>query len=199
MSQSPSAPTYAIPSVSTFGVSVKVPSTDRTKPSSSSVRSSRRAVGRARPTAVATSDNVIEGCSASKQASTSSPRAKDSTKSGPEPRPAISLSSDSSGPVRLSEDRPARAVGSFGLVLGVLVRVVQHLVVGGQVGVHPVVPLLLAEVVLQVLDGCLERTAHRRQVDADQLVLMLDHSAIHDHRVDVTSLRLEGHVTVGVQ
>src|SRR3954453_5795575 len=114
MSHSPSAPTYALPSVSTFGVSVKLPSSDRTKPSSSSVRSSRRGggpgqpaaaggPGRAgapgpRPPAAATSDRVIEGRSASKQPSTSSPRAKDSTKSGPEPLPAIWHSSDSFGP-----------------------------------------------------------------------------------------------------
>src|SRR3954447_15291373 len=199
MSQSPSAPTYAMPSVSTLGVSVKLPSTDRTKPSSSSVRSSRRAVGRARPTAVATSDRVIEGRSASKQPSTSSPRAKDSTKSGPEPLPAIWHSSDSFGPARLSEEASARAVGALGLVLGVLVRVVQHLVLGGQVGVHPVVPLLLAEVVLQVLHSCLELAAYGGEVDADQLVLVLDHPAVDDHGVHVTPLSLEGDVPVGVQ
>jgi hypothetical protein len=61
----------------------------RTNPSSSSVSSSRRAVGRARPAAVATSDKDMVRWSASKPASTSSPRASDSTKSGPAPRPAI--------------------------------------------------------------------------------------------------------------
>jgi hypothetical protein len=38
-------------------ISWKEPSVDRTKPSSSRVSSSRRAVGRASPAAVATSDN----------------------------------------------------------------------------------------------------------------------------------------------
>jgi len=55
MSHSPSEPTYAIPRVRTFGVSWKAPSLVRTKPSSSRVSRRRRAVGRARPAAVATS------------------------------------------------------------------------------------------------------------------------------------------------
>jgi hypothetical protein len=88
MSHSPREPTYAMPSVSTWGVSSNVAPVERTKPSSSSVSSSRRAVGRASPAAVATSVSVIVRWSASKHASTSSPRARDSTNSGPAPLPA---------------------------------------------------------------------------------------------------------------
>src|SRR3954464_3965460 len=192
MSHRPSAPTYAMPSVNTLGVSWNAPAELRTKPSSSSVSSSRRAVGRARPAAAATSDRVIAGRWASKQASTSSPRASASTKSGPAPRPAI----DRRPPrPRLTAEHALLATGALRLVLevGVLVRIVQDGRLGGRhLGEHPGLPDLLAALLLQVVDGVLDLGAHRREVDADQFPFELHHPAVDDDGVHVTALRLEG-------
>src|SRR5919107_4990263 len=169
-----------MPRVSTFGVSWNSPPELRTNPSSSRVSSSRRAVGRASPAAVATSLSDIAGRSASKQATTSRPRASASTKSGPAPRPAMVSSRPSS-----AED-PVLAAGvrALGLVVGVLVRIVQDLG-GRQVGVHALLPCLLAQLAAQVLDGVLDLAAHRSQVDADQLPVGLHHPAVHDDGVHV--------------
>src|SRR5215470_5716809 len=159
-----------MPRFSTFGVSSKVPSRDRTKPSSVRVSSRRRAVGRARPAASATSVSDMLRCSAPNAARMSSPRASASTKSGPWPRPAMPGSA-------LAEDAAARAVRRLGLELGVLVRVVQYLG-GGQVGVHPGGPGLVAELGAQVVHGGLGGAPHRAEVGADQPVLVLDHPPV---------------------
>src|ERR1700730_15240834 len=137
ISHKPSPLTYAIPRFITFGVSSKVPPEDRTKPSSSRVSSRRRAVGRYRPDAAATSLSDMLRWSAPNEARMSSPRASASTKSGPLPRPAMPG-------LTLAEHAAARAVRRGGLVLGVLVRVVQDLG-SGQVRVHPGRPDLLPE------------------------------------------------------
>src|SRR4051812_4421750 len=140
-----------MPSVSTFGVSENAPPQDRTKPSSSRVSRSRRAVGRASPAAPATSDSDISRCPASKQARTSRPRASASTKSGPLPRPAMC----SSCSFPLAAEHPLLAAGPLRLVhvVGVLVRVVED---GGlglrHLGEHALLPGLLAAHALQVLD-----------------------------------------------
>ena len=42
-------------------------------------------------------------------------------------------------------------------------------------------------------------TAHRRQVDADQLPVVLHHPAVDQHGVHVSALGLEGDVAVGVE
>src|SRR5215218_3251830 len=157
-----------MPSVSTFGVSSNPAPVARTKPSSSRVSSSRRAVGRASPAAVATSDSDIVRWSTSKQARTSRPRASASTKSGPAPRPAIDgvLSprrerrSRALSPPKACEtadpagqsggsaaDYPLLTAGALGLVLvlAVPVRVVQDLRLGARhVGEHALLPGLLA-------------------------------------------------------
>src|SRR5215218_3932630 len=145
-----------MPRLSTRGVSWNAPPELRTKPSSSRVSSSRRAVGRASPAAPATSDRVIAGRSAPKQASTSRPRASASTKSGPAPRPAISC--PPRGPPSAAEDA-LLAAGPLRLVLevGVLVRVVQHRSLGGRhLGEHPGLPDLVAALLLQVVDRVLD-------------------------------------------
>src|SRR5215470_480954 len=159
-----------MPRFSTFGVSSKVPSRDRTKPSSVRVSSRRRAVGRARPAASATSVSDMLRCSAPNAARMSSPRASASTKSGPWPRPAMAW-------LFLAEQAAARAVRGLGLVLGVLVRVVEHLG-GRQVRVHAGRPGLLAEFGAQVADGVLDGAADRGQVGPDQPVLVLDDAPV---------------------
>ncbi len=78
-----------MPRLITFGVSSKTPSPDLTKPSSSRVSSSRRAVGLASPAALATSVSDIARRPEPNAARISSPRASASTNSGPLPRPAI--------------------------------------------------------------------------------------------------------------
>src|SRR5918998_5298915 len=167
MSHSPSDDTYAIPRPSTFGVSVKVLSLTRTYPSSASVSSRRRAVGRARPAATATSLRVIVGRSAPKQDSTSSPRARASTKSGPVPRPAIS------GRRRFSEDRLPLLPGRRRAELGVGVRVVEHLVIGRQLRVHPSLPDVLVHVGAQVVHRRGHSATGLLQIHPDQPVLVL--------------------------
>src|SRR3954469_16973092 len=216
MSHNPSAPTEAMPSVSTVGGSPKPAPVARTKPSSSRVSSSRRAVGRASPAAVATSDSDIVRWPASKQVRTSRPRASASTKSGPAPRPAIG---DLSGRPRPGS-RPESAKGGEGGVLSsaaedalfaagplrlvdevaVLVRVVEDRRLGGRhLGEHPGLPDLVAALLLQVVDRVLDLRAHRREVDADELPVVLHDPAVHDDGVHVAALRLERHVPVGVE
>src|SRR3712207_534851 len=159
-----------MPRVSTLGVSWNAPPEDRTNPSSSRVSSSRRAVGRASPAAVATSVSDMARWSASKQVRTSSPRARASTKSGPAPRPAISEPSWSaplqgpaaslravggSGVLLLPPEHALHAARALGLVLvvGVLVRVVQDLRLGLRpLREHALLPGLLADLGPQVLD-----------------------------------------------
>src|SRR6266508_6634586 len=178
ISHRPSELTYAIPRFITFGVSSKVPPENRTKPSSSRVSSRRRAVGRVSPAAAATSLSDMPRWSTPNAARMSSPRASASTKSGPLPRPAIrSLAV-------LAEHPAPRAVRRLGLELGVLVRVVQHLG-ARQVRVHPGRPGLIPELRSQVADGGLDGAPHRGQVGPDQPVLVLDHPAVHQHRVHV--------------
>src|SRR5690349_12325517 len=177
ISHRPSELTYAMPRLITFGVSPKVPPEDRTKPSSSRVSSRRRAVGRASPAAAATSLSDMPRWSAPNAARMSSPRASASTKSGPWPRPAMP-------PLFLAEQAAARAVRGLRLVLGVLVRVVEHLG-RRQVWVHAGRPGLLAELGPQVADGGLDRAADRAEVGPDQPVLVLDHAPVHQHGVHV--------------
>src|SRR5208283_1784754 len=128
--------------------------------------------------------------SAPNEARMSSPRASASTKSGPRPRPAMPG-------LTLAEHAAARAVGGIGLELGVLVRVVQYLA-GGQVRVHPGRPGLLPERGPQIVDGGLGGPPHRAEVGPDQPVLVLDDLAVHQDRMHVTALRLEGDVAVRV-
>src|SRR5918993_5449643 len=190
-----------MPRSSTFGVRVKAPPADRTYPSSSSVSSSRRAVGRARPAAAATSVSDMAGWSASKQVRTSSPRARASTKSGPVPRPAMPTSVRPPGPPSAAEDA-LLAAGALGLVLvvGVLVRVLQDGRLGlGPFREHALLPDVVAAGALEVLDGRLDLAAHRRQVDADQLPVVLHHPAVDQHRVDVAALGLERDVPERVE
>ena len=80
-SHMPCASIYDMPSSRIFGVSVYSPSFERTYPIDSSVSSSRRAVGRARPVTAATSLTVSDRCEVEKARMTSSPRASASTKS----------------------------------------------------------------------------------------------------------------------
>src|SRR3954470_23918784 len=184
-----------MPSVSTLGVSTNTPADERTKPSSSSVSSSRRAVGRASPAAVATSVSDLLRWSASKHVRTSSPRASASTKSGPDPRPAMRL------PPSAAEDA-LFAAGALPLVhvVAVLVRVVEDRSLGlGHLREHALLPGLLAARAPQVLDGRLDLPAHGGEVDADELAASLHHPAVHDDGVHVTPLSLEGHVPERVQ
>src|SRR3954452_4506658 len=183
-----------MPSESTFGVSTKPAPVARTKPSSSRVSSSRRAVGRASPAAVATSDSDMVRWPASKQARTSRPRASASTKSGPAPRPAIDV--PLSG-LRSAAEDALFAAGPLRLVLeiAVLVRVVQDRGLGGgHLGEHPGLPDLLAARAAQVVDRVLDLRAHRREVDADQLPVGLHDLPVHDDGVHVGAARLEGDV-----
>src|SRR6201987_2269486 len=168
ISHRPSELTYAIPRFITFGVSSKVPPENRTKPSSSRVSSRRGAGGRVSRAAAATSLSDMPRCAAPNAARMSSPRASASTKSGPLPRPAIASLAV------LAEHAAARAVRGLGLVLGVLVRVVQHLG-GRQVRVHAGGPGLLTELGPQVANGGLDGAPHRGEVGPDQPVLVLDH------------------------
>src|SRR3954463_12682059 len=187
-----------MPRVSTFGVSWNAPPEDRTKPSSSRVRSNRRAVGRASPAAVATSVRDMLRLSASKQARTSSPRASASTKSGPVPRPAM-LSSR--GLLSAAED-PLLATGALRLVLvlGVLVRVLQDLGLGVRpLGEHALLPGLLTELGSQVLDRRVDLPAYGSQVDADQLAVVLHHPSVDHDGVHVATLGLERDVPVRVE
>src|SRR4051812_18344218 len=170
-----------MPRVSTFGVSSNPAPVARTKPSSSRVSSSRRAVGRASPAAVATSESDMFRWPASKQARTSRPRASASTKSGPAPRPAIGDLSDRPRPG--SRPEPAKggedgvlssaaedaffAAGPLRLVLevAVLIGVVEDRGLGGgHLGEHPGLPHLFAALLLQVVDRVLDLRAHRREV-----------------------------------
>src|SRR3982751_14072 len=64
-----------------------MPPDERTKPSSSSVSSSRRAVGRASPAAVATSVSDLLRWAASKHVRTSPPRARAAAEAGPDAPP----------------------------------------------------------------------------------------------------------------
>src|SRR3954452_14832446 len=161
-----------IPSVSTFGVRSYPAPVARTKPSSSSVSSSRRAVGRARPAAVATSVSDIVRWPASKQARTSRPRASASTKSGPAPRPAMGTSLVGPVPVppracagwggrgpRSAAEDAVLAARALRLVLevAVLVGVVEDRGLGlGHLGEHPGLPRLLADLGAQVVQGVLQ-------------------------------------------
>src|SRR3712207_2906619 len=217
-----------MPSRSTWGVSSNPAAADRTNPSSSSVSSSRRAVGRASPAAAATSVRDMVRWSASKHARTSSPRASASTKSGPAPRPAmrplLPAPAGSPAPSRGSP-RAVRGTGSFHewrgaggplspaedallaagplrlvLEVGVPVRVLQDLLLGvGHLGEHPGLPGLLAELAAQVVDGVLDLAADRGEVDADQLPAVLHDPAVDDHRVHVSPLGLEGDVAERVE
>ena len=82
ISHMPCALMYDMPNSNTLGVSMNTPSFERTYPSCSSVRSNRRAVGRARSAAAATSLTVIAKCDNENARMTLSPRASASTKSG---------------------------------------------------------------------------------------------------------------------
>src|SRR3954470_3266201 len=177
-----------MPSVSTLGVSTNTPADERTKPSSSSVSSSRRAVGRASPAAVATSVSDLLRWSASKHVRTSSPRASASTKSGPDPRPAMRL------PPSAAEDA-LFAAGALSLVhvVGVLVRVVEDRGLRlGHLREHALLPDLLAARSLEVVDRRLDLGADRREVDAHEPALVLHHPAVDQHGVHVAALGLEG-------
>src|SRR3954452_16624719 len=90
-----------------------------------------------------------------KQPRMSRPRASDSTKSGPDPRPATSAA--------------GRRVGGE---VGVLVGVVEQLVVG-EVGVHALHPDLLAEGRAEVVDGRVDLMAYVGEVHPDQPVVLL--------------------------
>src|SRR6202522_4363796 len=200
MSHRPRELTYAMPRLSTFGVSSKTPSPDLTKPSSSRVSSSRRAVGRARPVAVATSLSdrprwLALSWLAPKQARMSRPRASDSTKSGPLPRPAIPGSPAGAG---VAESTAPGVVRRLGFVVGVLIGVVEDFG-PRQVRVHPGRPRLLAEGRTEIIHRGLDGAPDRGQVGPDQAVRVLDDSSVHQHGVNVAALRLEGHVAVGVQ
>ena len=111
-SHRPSPPTYAMPSSSTRGVRLNTLPSARTYPSSVSVSRIRRAVGRARSLAVATSARVSRGRSAPKARITSSPRASASMNSGPSPRPAIRVPprprAAGTRPVRCTNSRPRK-------------------------------------------------------------------------------------------
>ena len=69
----------------------------------------------------------------------------------------------------------------------------------GDLGVHPALPDVVAELALRELDGLLDRPAGRAEVDADEPALVLDHAPVDEHGVHVRALRLEGDVAVGVQ
>src|SRR5690349_15047930 len=185
-----------MPSESTFGVSPKPAPVARTKPSSSRVRSSRRAVGRASPAAVATSDSDMVRWPASKQARTSRPRASASTKSGPAPRPAMWVT------LRSAAEDAVFAAGPLRLVLevGVLVGVLEDRLLGlRHLGEHPRLPDLLAALLLQVVDRVLDLGPHRGEVDADQLAGVLHDPAVDDDGVDVRALGLEDDLTDRVE
>src|SRR6476620_7088728 len=183
--------TYAVPRPITFGVSSNPPPTERTYPISCRVSSSRRAVGRASPVAVATSVSDIRRWPASKLDKMSSPRAKASTKSGPSPRPATDLRSAFSNRAGLAEHRTPGTVGGRGLVIGVLVRVVEHLAaVLRQLRVHPLQPDLLAHAGPQVVDGGVDLGPHAVGVIPDELVVRLHHLAVDEHGVHVAALGL---------
>ena len=81
MSHIPCALMYDKPSSRILGVNVKSPSAERTYPNCSSVMSRRRAVGRARSAAAATSLTDIARCDVEKTRMTLSPLASASTKS----------------------------------------------------------------------------------------------------------------------
>src|SRR4051812_37578590 len=172
-----------------------MPPDERTKPSSSSVSSSRRAVGRASPAAVATSVSDLLRWSASKHVRTSSPRASASTKSGPDPRPAMRL------PPSAAEDA-VLAAGALSLVhvVAVLVRVVEDRGLRlGHLREHALLPDLLAAGALEVVDRRLDLRPHGRQVDPDQLAVVLHDPAVDEHGVHVGPLGLEGDVPERVE
>ncbi|MEY3265932.1 MAG: hypothetical protein RJA15_378, partial [Actinomycetota bacterium] len=81
ISHMPCALMYDNPNSRIFGVSMYRPSVARTYPNCSRVNSKRRAVGRARSVAVATSLTDIARCEVEKTRMTLSPRASASTKS----------------------------------------------------------------------------------------------------------------------
>src|SRR6478672_7404075 len=106
----------------------------------------------------------------------SSPRASASTKSGPSPRPATSESLRSRA--GFAEHRTPGAVRGGGLVIGVLVRIVEHLTaVLRQLRVHPLQPDVLAHAGPQVVHGGVDLGTDRSRVVTDEMVLGLHHIA----------------------
>ena len=78
------------------------------------------------------------------------------------------------------------AVGHVALVVGVRVGVVEDLLLGN-VGVHPLLPLLRPQLRLQVVDGRLDERSCTLEVDADETVVTLHDATVDDNRVDVTT------------
>ena len=134
--------------------------------------SSRRAVGRARPAAVATSlSDMVRWCGV-EAGEDVEPASQRLDEVGPVPRPAIVrplAAPASSEPGRLAEQRCRGRRAWRGLVLGVLVRVVEHLVVAGRSGFIPwrqaSSPSVDAQVVDRRLDLRVRAASGRRRPD----------------------------------
>ncbi len=89
-------------------------------------------------------------------------------------------------------------MGGAAAVVRVRVRVVEDLRLR-HVRVHALLPALLAQRLAQIRHRAVDLAPRRRQIDAQQPVLVLDDPAVHHDRVHIAALGLERHVAVGVE